>query len=227
MTSENVQNTLQTPAENVQKDKEINFERMRKQLEQEKTEKLRLQEEVSQLRKSQEQLTRSKQPEFEEDDTSDEPYVDHKVLSRKFAKWEQKLEEKIDKKAEEKARQLLEQERQQSYVKSNADFNEVLTQENIQKFAEKHPAMAERMLRMPDTFDRQALLYEQIKALQIGKKEESKPSIQQVIEANQRSPYYQPSGVGTAPYAPMGDFSKGGQKAAYDKMQELKSKLRI
>ena len=42
-----------------------------------------------------------------------------------------------------------------------------------------------------------------------------------------QSPYYQPSGMGTAPYAQSGDFSAHGQKQAYDKMQELKGRLRI
>jgi hypothetical protein len=111
-------------------------------------------------------------------------------------------------------------------VKQNSDFQQVLSPENIQQFAEKHPAIAERMLRMPDNFDRQALLYEQIKAFQSEKKD-TKPSIQQTIEQNKRSPYYQPSGVGSSPYAQTGDFSPAGQKNAYAKLMELKGKLRI
>ena len=50
---------------------------------------------------------------------------------------------------------------------------------------------------------------------------------QEKIDANRKSPYYQPSGVGAAPYASAGDFSDSGQKSAYAKMQELKSRLRI
>ena len=57
---------------------------------------------------------------------------------------------------------------------------------------------------------------------------QKEPSIQDKIDANRRSPFYQPSGIGSAPYAgPDGDFSAAGQKTAYDKMQELKSRLRI
>ena len=122
---------------------------------------------------------------------------------------------------------MLEQEKQHNYIKQNPDFQNVLNQENIQKFAEQHPAIAERMLRMPDNFDRQALLYEQIKVFQSKQKDDAKPSVQQTIDQNRRSPYYQPSGVGSSPYGATGDFSPAGQKNAYDKLQELKSKLRI
>jgi hypothetical protein len=80
---------------------------------------------------------------------------------------------------------------------------------------------------MPEGFERQKLVYKNIKALGLHKPEEKAPSIQDKVDANRRSPYYQPSGVGSAPYAPVGDFSANGQKAAYEKMQELKSKLRI
>jgi hypothetical protein len=214
------------PVPEIQKDQQINFEKLRKQLEHERAEKQQLQQRLVELEKQQSQKPQQ-QPYSDDDDDSDEPYVDHKKLDKKLKKFESSLDERIDQKAEQKARILLEQERQQSYVKANPDFQEILTQENIQKFAEKHPQIAERMLRMPDNFDRQALLYEQIKALQLAKKEEAKPSIQQTIDANRKSPYYQPSGVGTSPYAQTGDFSLAGQKNAYEKLKELKSRLRI
>lgn len=226
MTQETTSNIAQVAQDNAQKDKELNFERLRKQLEQEKAEKLQLQQKFAELERAANHAKQSPHSN-EDEEESNEPYVDHKSLSKKFSKWEQQLEQKFEKRAEEKARSIVEQDRQSTYVKSNPDFQDVLTQENIEKFAQKHPSIAERMLKMPDTFDRQALLYEQIKALQVNKKEEAKPTVQQTIDANRRSPYYQPSGVGTSPYAPVSDFSPAGQKAAYDKLKELKSKLRI
>jgi hypothetical protein len=80
---------------------------------------------------------------------------------------------------------------------------------------------------MPEGFDRQKLVYKNIKALGLHKPAIKEPSIQEKIDANRRSPYYQPSGVANAPYSTVGDFSTAGQKNAYQKMQELKSKLRI
>jgi len=212
----------------VKSDKEINFERVRKQLEQERAARLQAEERAKQL--EQERLSQARKPykeDDEEEEYTDEPYVDHKVLNKKLAKFEHNFEKKVDQLAEQKARELLEQEKQHNYIKQNPDFQNVLNQENIQKFAEQHPAIAERMLRMPDNFDRQALLYEQIKVFQSKQKDDAKPSVQQTIDQNRRSPYYQPSGVGSSPYGATGDFSPAGQKNAYDKLQELKSKLRI
>lgn len=206
-------------------DKEINFERLRKQLEQEKQARQLAEQKATQL--EQEKSSIRKPYKDDDDDDSDEPYVDHKSLNKKLSKFEQDFEKKVDQLAEQKARALLEQDKQSNYIKQNPDFQEVLNAENIQKFAEKHPAIAERMLRMPDNFDRQALLYEQIKVFQTTQKEAPKQSIQQTIDQNRKSPFYQPSGVGSAPYAQTGDFSSQGQKNAYDKLVQLKNKLRL
>jgi len=207
-------------------EKELNFERLRKQLEQERSARMQAEEKAKQLEQERTQQPKKDPQAYEEEEESNEPYVDHKHLNRKFARFEQNFEKKVDQLAEQKARALLEQEKQQTYVKQNPDFTNVLTQENIQKFADQHPAIAERMLRMPDNFDRQALLYEQIKALG-AKKEEPKQSIQGKIEQNRRGAFYQPSGIPNAPYAMTGDFSPSGQKNAYEKLQQLKSNMRL
>jgi hypothetical protein len=78
---------------------------------------------------------------------------------------------------------------------------------------------------MPEGFERQKLVYKNIKALGIHKKDEPKPSIQDKVDQNRRTPYYQPTGVGTAPYANAADFSQSGQSAAYKKMKELQKRL--
>ena len=157
-----------------------------------------------------------------DDDDDSEPYVDKRALKKHLDRFAQNMGQDIDRRAEEKARALLEQERQANFVRSNADFNTVFTEENIIKFAEKHPEIAEPMLKMPDNFARQQLLYQNIKLSGITRKEEPKSSIQDTINKNQRSPYYQPSSAGAAPpYESHGDFSKKGQENAYQKMKEL------
>ncbi len=81
---------------------------------------------------------------------------------------------------------------------------------------------------LADNFDRQALLYEQIKAFQSQKKaSDEKSAVQQKIDQNRKGAFYQPSGVGSSPYAAAGDFSPSGQKASYEKLQELKARLRL
>jgi len=80
---------------------------------------------------------------------------------------------------------------------------------------------------MPAGFERQKLVYKNIKALGLHKEKPRESTIQEKIDANRRSPYYQPSNVGSSPYGGTGDFSNNGQKNAYDKMQELKNRLRL
>ena len=81
---------------------------------------------------------------------------------------------------------------------------------------------------MPDTFERQKLVYKNIKALKLNQEPSAKPSVQEKIDSNRRSPFYQPSGTATAPYSGGGgDHSPQGQKTAYAKMMELKSRLRL
>ena len=213
----------QQPAEVKQNDKEYNFRALEKQLQQERAARL----EAEKSAKESERLFREAQEKKSQvdDDVSDEPYVDHKRLDKKLSSFEKKIEEKIDKRAEEKARMMMDQNKKETWIKSNPDFYDVL--QNAEKFAQHDPELAETILEMPDTFERQKLVYKNIKALGLHKPQEKQQSIQEKIDANRRSPYYQPSGMGTAPYSNGGDFSSAGQKNAYAKMQELKAKLRM
>lgn len=206
----------------VQTDKEINFQKQRQmyeaQLAKERAEKEQLMSQLQERQKVSSSL---------DDEDDGEPYVDHKKLNKKLSAFEKSLEEKIEQKAEMKARMLLEQEKQQTYLQSNPDFNHIMSSDTVQQFADQYPRLAENILRMPDSFDRQRLVYETIKSLQLDKPKAKEPSIQEKIDANRRSPYYQPSNVGNAPYQSMGDFSDQGQKNNYQKMQELKNRMRL
>lgn len=217
--------TDQTQVSQVQEqkpsDKEMNFraleQKYQRQLEQERAGRLEAE------RQNQELISR-KQEVIEEDDIS-EPYVDHKRLARKFSNFEKDMDKKIEQKAEEKARQMVERERQESWMRTNSDFYDVM--QNAQKLYETDQELAETILAMPESFERQKLVYKNIKALGLHKPAVKQASIQEKIDSNKRSPYYQPSGVASAPYSNGGDFSEAGQKNAYQKMQELKKQLRI
>ena len=219
-------NTTESQAQATEKKTaEQNFTEIRKALDMERQARFQAEERAKAL-----EAAAARKPvtdDSDDDEVSDEPYVDHKNLKKKMEKWEKRIDEKIERKAEEKARSLVENERRTSYLKQNSDFNDIMQPELMQKFVERHPGLAEGILAMPEGFERQKLVYENIKALGLHKKEEPKANIQSQVDQNRRSPYYQPSGVGTAPYAQNGDFSTAGQKNAYAKMQELKSKLRI
>lgn len=216
MTDTSVPNQIQ---DQKQADKELNFrlqeQKYQRALEQERNEKLELQRQLQEAQR---------QPIQEEDDDS-EPYVDNKKLERKLAKHGQQVKQDTQGEIQRAVQMAIQDERKQNWLKQNNDFYDVL--QHAEKFAMHDPELAETILQMPEGFERQKLVYKNIKALGLHKEPEKQPSIQDKVDANRRNPYYQPGGVGTTPHANQGDFSRTGQKNAYDKMQELKSRLRI
>lgn len=161
----------------------------------------------------------------DDDDDSDEPYVDDNKLKKSLSKFGESTKGEIHRAMEQAKHTAKEELRQEMWLDNNPDFYDTLKHAN--KFAERAPKLAESILRMPEGFEREKLVYQNIKALGLDQAEKKQQSIQEKVDANRRSPYYQPSGVGTAPYASQGDFSPAGQKNAYDKLQELKRNLRI
>lgn len=196
--------------------KEINFANLRakyeRELEKERAEKLELERKL-------------RDTAVKDDDDESDPYVDHKRLEKKLNKYSQSTQTEIQKAMEMAKERAKEEIKQEMWLESNPDFYEVL--KHAEAFAARAPKLAETILRMPEGFERQKLVYQNIKELGVDKPTPKPSSIQDKIDANRRSPYYQPSGTGTAPYAGAGDFSSSGQKNAYDKMQELKKNLRI
>lgn len=218
------QENKQEQAQEVQKtnDKEYNFDKIRKQLDREQEEKQKLKEEIEKLKQIAQANLVNKD---DEDSDDDEPYVDHKKLKKELGKAVKQTINETDNKIQSAVHKALSEERQKQWIKSNPDFYEIM--QHAQAFADKDPDLAETILEMPEGFERQKLVYKNIKALGLHKKEEPKTGIQDKIEQNRRSPYYQPSGISAAPYAAAGDFTPTGQKTAYQKMQELKNRLRI
>ncbi len=218
--------TDQTQASQVQdqraNDKELNFraleQKYQRQLEQERAGRLEAE------RQNQELISRRQDP-IEEDDDTSEPYVDHKKLNKKLAKFGEQTKQQTQTEIQRAVQVAIEKERQETWMRNNSDFVDVM--QNAQKLYEKDQELAETILAMPESFERQKLVYKNIKALGLHKPEVKQPSIQDKIDSNRRSPYYQPSGVASAPYASQGDFSSSGQKSAYDKMQQLKNNLRL
>lgn len=218
-----VQTSQNEPPQQPPSDQQINFERLRKQLEQERAMRQEAEKRVQDIeRVAQERI---KTETSDEDD--DEPYVDHKKLNKKLTTFKKNIDDDIDKRVQEGARKMFEEEKRVSYLRENPDFQQVMSSDVVQKFADSHPRLAENILRMPEGFERQKLVYENIKALGLDKPKAKEPSIQEKIEANRRSPF-SPAGGSQGPgYAPMGDFSEAGIKSNYDKMQELKKRLRL
>jgi hypothetical protein len=203
-------------------DKEFNFGQLRKQLEQERQARLQAEERISQVEREAKELQAAKSKHADDDEDSSEPYVDHKVLKKQLAKFEATMDKKIEQKAEEKARMMVEGERQNTFLKEHPDFHNVMNEDLMNKFAEKHPGIAQGFLAMPKNFDTQKLVYETIKSLGV----EKKTDIQDTINRNQRHPgHYSGPQSAAPPFAAAGDFSPAGQKAAFAKLQELKARL--
>ena|SRR5271154_838775 len=212
-------NAIQEPKPN---DKEYNFRQLEAKYQRELAQERARREEAERIASD----MKNQRAQIQEDESDNEPYVDHKKFEKKMSAFEKRMEEKIEKKTEEKARVLIEGEKRDLWMRQNPDFYDVL--QHAERFSQENPELAETILEMPEGFERQKLVYTNIKALRLDKPEQKQPSVQDKIDANRRSPYYQPSGVGAAPYnAGQGDFSPAGQKNAYAKMQELKSRMRV
>jgi len=201
-------------------EKELNFRKLEAKYQQELAYERAKREEVE--RRMQEA---ARQPVQEEPDDDSDPYVDHKKLEKKLNKFGQQYKQETQTEIQKAVQQAIREERKDHWIRSNPDFEEVLS--HAEKLALKAPDLAESILEMPESFERQKLVYKNIKALGLHKPEERQSTIQEKVDANRRGPYYQPSAVGASPYHSASDFSAGGQKQAYDKMKELQSRLRL
>ncbi len=195
-------------------DKELNFRRLEQkyqaQLDQERAARLAAERAVQEA---------AQRHAVVDDDDDDEPYVNKKRLNNQLAKFGERTQKQTQSEIQKAVATALHEERKANLMKQNSDFYDVL--QHAEKLAQTDPELAETILEMPEGFERQKLVYKNIKALGLHKPKEDKPSIQDKVDANRRSPYYQPSGVGSAPYSNSADFTELGQKQAYQKMKEL------
>jgi hypothetical protein len=222
----NAQDTPNTSTETKQTDKDYNFAQLRKQVEAERVARVQAEERAAEL----ERQVKSK-PIHEDDEDDDEPYVDRRKLKKELNRFGEQSKQQTQADIQRTVQEALNEERRQNYLKQNNDFNHVMSEATIQKFADRHPEIAENILRMPEGFERQKLVYSTIKALGVDKPEAKPQSIQEKIDANRKNPYYQPSQMGTAPY---GTHQVTGRNVSdqegqnlYKQMQQLKQNMRL
>mgnify|MGYP001603975006 CR=1 FL=1 len=203
---------------------EINFRKQEMAYERRLNEESRRREDVE--RQLKEVLSRQNQHDDEED-KSDEPYIDDKRLDKKLKKFGQQSKQETERDIQKAVNQAIAQTKQEAFLENNPDFFDYL-ENNVEKFANTHPSLARSLHAMPDNFERKVLVFETMKKLGVDKPVVKESSIQQKIDQNQRGNFYQPTNIGSPGYASSGgDFSATGQKNAYDKMQELKARLKI
>lgn len=202
---------------------EINFRKQEQQFQRRLDEAERRREDAEKQVK--ELLNRQQEPEDEEQ--SDEPYIDHKKLNKTLKKFGQQSKTEIQNDIKQAVAQAKEEARQELFLEQNPDFFDYL-ENNVEKFANSHIQLAKSLHKMPDTFERKVLVYETMKKLGVDKPVIKESTIQQKIDQNQRGNFYQPTNIGSPGYMSSGgDFSPTGQKGAYDKMKELQARLKI
>ena len=205
--------------------KEYNFAQIRKQLENERSARVQAEEKAAQLMAEMQRMQSGKE---DDDEVDDEPYVDKRRLKKELGKVVKQTIDETDNRIQNAVQSALVNERKNMWLKSNPDFYEVM--QHAQTFADRDPELAETILEMPEGFERQKLVYKSIKAMGIHKPPEVKSGVQDKIEQNRRSPYYQPSGMASPGYGISNggkDYSEADGKNAYAKMQDLKKRLRI
>ncbi len=210
-------------SENKVDNKEYNFRlaeaRFQRELEKERQARLEAERMAQELQERQQQRYQN-----DDDDENDgDPYVNKKKFNKQMQKFGENTRKQYQEDINKAVVNALREKEKQDWIKANPDFYQVL--QHADKFADYDPELAETILDMPEGFQRQKLVYKNIKAL--GLHQDRKTSIQDTVNAKQKGPHYMPSGTGTHPYGgPIADYSKDGQKQAYEKMQALLNKKR-
>ncbi len=204
-------------------DKELNFraleQKYQRQLEQERQARIYAEQQAQDMQ------ARMSAPQDDDDEDESDPYVNKKKLKKEQDRFGQKIKQETQNEIQKAVHTAIQKERTDNWLKNNSDFEEVM--QHAEKFYQFDPELAEDILKMPPSFERQKIVYKNIKNLGLHKEKVKEPSVQEKIDANRRGPFYQPSSVGTSPYSPQADYSKAGQKEAYEKMQQMKQRLRL
>lgn len=208
-------------------DKELNFRRLQekyeKQIEQERQATLEERRARVEAERRAQEMENSRR--HNDDDDDEEVFVDKKRLEKRLASFGDHQKKQTKEETKQEIHAILEEERWNMWRNQNKDFDDVM--KHADKIPEVNPELAETILAMPPGVKRQQLVYHSIKTMGLNQPRSQEQSPQQKIDANRKSPYYQPSGLSASPYAPVGDFSKTGQKQNYDKMKELIARVRI
>lgn len=224
--TENTNEQAQGSSQPVPSDVEINLAKQRKmyerQLEQERVARIQLEQRLSEMEKSKQQVF------HDEDDDDSEPYVDRRRLAKTTNKVKQEIRQETQQETQKAINDAIERDRIERYLESNPDFKDTLDT-HADKLAHLSPSLAKSILAMPDNFERQKIVYESIKLLGLNKPKQAESSIQQKVEQNRRSPF-QPFGVGSPAYGiSNGGYTPSAQegKNLYDQMKDRISKMRI
>jgi len=208
-----------TQVQEPKNDKEYNFRMLESKLREERNARLEAEKKAEEALRIAKEIQEKKS--ISDDDDDDDDYISPKKLDKKLNQYNQISRQQTQEEVNRAVSLALQEEKKQSWLKQNSDFYDVLNN-HAQKFHDMDPELAETILSMPDTFERQKLVYKNIKALGIDRPKNPEPSIQNTIDKNRKAPFYQPTSLPNGPVdLSKSDFSPEGQKRAYEKMKQL------
>ncbi len=225
--------TTQASAEPEQKassDKELNFRRLEEARNKDRENSIRLEMQNEMLQSELTQIKEYMKPKeadpFDDVDELIDPELKRK-LQKKFDNLGSSLERKAGEIAERKYQEI--QDRKEEADRKNFlpklqsrynDFDDVMSEGNIIEFGKEDPVFLQTVLMVPDEYKKREMLYQKIKNSKAGVKT---PTVQDKVQANQRNPYFIPSG--SAPTTSAIDFdlnAPGAREAAYSKLKAAK-----
>lgn len=178
-------------------DKELNFRRLEEARERDREERLKAQFERDALKQQLDAILQASKP--KEPDILDGLEQDSYVDVAKFRAVQEKQRSIVLKEAEERARQAARDEFEQLNKKDYrrrlqsefSDYNQVVTDESIKRFAEENPILADTLVQyVPDQFEQGKRIYLELKKSKAALQTEVKPSVQDKVTANQTNPFY-------------------------------------
>ncbi len=216
------------PEQKALSDKEINFRNLEQARDQEKEARMRAELQSEMLRKEMDEIKELLKPkEVDPLDGDDiDPDLRNKVNAR-FAKERATFERK----AEEIAKSTysrIEREREEAdkknflpkLKKKYADYDDVMSAQNLKVLEEKDPVFLRTVLLVPDEYERRKLTYKKLKTF----KDET-PSVKDKVKENQKNPYYIHAGAAPTSNAIGFDLNtKEARDAAYKMLKDAQRK---
>ena len=210
-------------------DKELNFRRLEAAREADRERALRAEMQVEQMRAEMQEIKTMLQPKEEDPLDGVEDFPDAARIRAKFAKeraLSRKEQEEIAARTYEKMRQKdLQENYLQRLMTAYPDFNQVVSQENLEMLNKVDPDFVETALRVPDQYEKRELTYKKLKRHLAQAKVEPKASIKEKVKENAENPFYTPASAGTGPTAMDYDLStQKARDAAYAKLKAAQNR---
>ena len=126
-------------------DKEMNFRKLEQRLEQERQARELAEQRALAAEKAAQEREKTSKLNEEPLDDDDEPYVDRKRLEKRLNRFGEQTKAQTQAEIQQAVQTALDQERRSTYLKENNDFQQVMSSDLVQKFADKHPRLAENI----------------------------------------------------------------------------------